>query len=112
MAGIRARRADSFFRIVCGKMWTGFTNFQLGNRVKDVDCGFKLFRRAALKDLNLTSRGACISAEIFYKAKKNGFKFRQIAVSHFPRKEGIATGLKPKIYLQAFWEIWRIRFGR
>jgi len=112
VAGIRVRRADSFIRRICGELWTVFTNIVLGCRVRDTDCAFKLFRKEVIKSLNLVSAGACVSAEIFYKAKKNGFKFKQEGISHFSRKQGIATGLKPKVYLRAFWEILRVRFGK
>ena len=46
-----------------------------GFRFKDIDCGFKLFKKEAYKKITpLGSEGAMITTEILAKAKKSRIK--------------------------------------
>jgi hypothetical protein len=42
-----------------------------------------------------------ISAEILYRLKKTGIKFKQLPVSHLPRVHGTSTGNKPAVVVKA-----------
>src|SRR6202043_2929038 len=63
VVGNRTHRADPLMRRVNGKAWTVLMRLLLGIRVRDIDCGLKIFRRDLLEGLDLRAKGAMISAE-------------------------------------------------
>jgi hypothetical protein len=81
-----------------------------GLKVHDIDCGFKLISKKVIeKILPLESeRGAFISSEILIKAKKWGFKFAEIPVTHFPRTKGVGTGRNLNVIIKSFVDLFRL----
>jgi len=61
-------------------------------RVRDINCPYKLFHRHFLQRLPLTSEGAMINTELLSLAAQAGWTFHEVAVAHYPRKCGAATG--------------------
>ena len=110
--GYRRNRADPFYRRLNGWLWTWVVRVVLGVKVRDVDCGFKLFRREAVNVEQLISgRGAAISAELISRALRSGHQFSQVGVTHYPRRSGEQSGNSPKVILRSFVDIIRIWRG-
>ena len=66
-AGYRIARADSLKRRLMGRGWHWLSSLVLGARTaRDVDCGFKLFTRAVLADVEPRISGgyAAVSPEV------------------------------------------------
>jgi glycosyltransferase involved in cell wall biosynthesis len=73
--------------------------------VKDIDCGFKLFKREALdKIMPFRSEGAMITTEILAKAKARKLKLAQVGVDHYPRKHGEQSGANVQVIIRALFE--------
>jgi glycosyltransferase involved in cell wall biosynthesis len=115
VVGYRVNRQDSLIRIVNGWGWTQISNLLFGLGVKDVDCGFKLFRREVIDRIpHLEStRGAMINPETLARAKKAGFKILQVGVTHRPRYAGKSTGANLEVIISSFIDLlklwWRIK---
>jgi glycosyltransferase involved in cell wall biosynthesis len=108
--GYRNPRNDPFARRVAGWMYNRvFVRLLLGGRFRDVNCGFKLFAREVVADMELHSTGALISAELLTRARLAGAVFIEIGVRHFPRLKGNATGLLPRVVLKMLSESVRLR---
>ena len=109
--GYRAPRRDSFIRKLNGFGWTWLTNVLFGYVSRDVDCAFKLIRREVVDTVasRVSSRGATLSAEFLVRAKAQGFRFKEVPVTHRPRVAGSQTGAKLHVILRAFWEIFLFR---
>lgn len=103
--GFRKKRLDNPFRHILMnmlKIWD-FVFFRF--HFKDIDCGFKLFKREALdKIMPLNSEGAMITTEILAKAKKAKLKIAQVEVSHYPRIYGDQSGGNLRVILRAVKE--------
>ncbi len=110
--GWRRVRADGAHRRLFGSLWNAVVRLALGVKVRDINCAFKLMRASAVKDLDLRSRGAAITAELLYLARRRGATWAEAPVSHFPRRRGRATGASPGIVLDAFWELARLLLRR
>jgi glycosyltransferase involved in cell wall biosynthesis len=80
----------------------------LGVRIRDLDCAFKVFRREVIEEIEMTSNGAAINAEIMSQIQRNRCKMRQIPVSHYERTAGAPTGANIKVILKAFRELPRL----
>lgn len=108
--GYRNPRNDPFARRVAGWLYNRiFVRALLGGRFRDVNCGFKLFAREVLEDMELHSTGALISAELLTRSRLRGASFVEVAVRHFPRTNGRATGLLPRVILKMLGESMRLR---
>jgi len=111
IAGYRAPRRDPFMRVFYGKGWSALCTLLFGYTVRDVDCGFKLFRRDIIQELapQIESRGATFSIEWLVRAKRAGYRFVELPVSHRPRVAGSQTGANINVIVRAFRELVRFR---
>jgi glycosyltransferase involved in cell wall biosynthesis len=111
IAGYRAPRRDPFMRLVYGKGWSALCTLLFGYTVRDVDCGFKLLRREIIQNLapKIASRGATFSIEWLVRAKRAGYRFAELPVTHRPRVAGSQTGANINVITRAFRELWRVR---
>lgn len=76
-----------------------------GFKFRDIDCGFKMFRKSAVKAISpLRSEGAMITTEILAKAKRKKLKIAQVGVTHYPREHGIQTGANLPVIIRAILE--------
>ncbi len=109
--GYRINRADPFYRRLNAWLWGLSVRVLLGFRVRDLDCGFKLYRREAVPVEDFISgRGAAISAELIARALRGGHTFTQVGVTHYPRQAGTQSGNSPRVILNSFLDIiqlWR-----
>lgn len=102
--GYRQNRADGQLRAINARIFKFFIDIIFRLHVKDVDCAFKLLNSKRVKKFNYISSGAMISTEILYRLKKQGIKYKQLPVTHLPRKFGTPTGNHPRVILKAFTE--------
>jgi glycosyltransferase involved in cell wall biosynthesis len=111
IAGYRAPRRDPFLRVLYGKGWSMLCTLVFGYTVRDVDCGFKLLRREIVQKLapQIGSRGATFSIEWLVRAKRAGYRFAELPVSHRPRVAGSQTGANIRVITRAFRELARLR---
>jgi glycosyltransferase involved in cell wall biosynthesis len=115
--GYREKRKDQPFRhflMILLKIWD-FIFF--GFYFKDIDCGFKMFKRESLKKiLPLESEGAMITTEILARARKENFKIEQVEVAHYPRIYGNQSGGNFRVIFRAVresFELWKdLNYGR
>jgi glycosyltransferase involved in cell wall biosynthesis len=117
--GFRKKRLDNRFRHILMALLKLWDFIFFGFKFKDIDCGFKLFKRSTLgKILPLDSEGAMITTEILAKAKRANFKISEIEVSHFPRIYGDQSGGNLRVILRAIkesfslWANLNLKYGR
>ena len=111
IAGYRAPRQDPFMRVFYGKGWGTLCTVLFGYTVRDVDCGFKLLRREIIEELapSIASRGATFSIEWLVRAKRAGYRFVELPVTHQPRVAGSQTGANIDVIVRAFRELVQVR---
>ncbi|MBN1138564.1 MAG: glycosyltransferase family 2 protein [Anaerolineae bacterium] len=111
IAGYRAPRRDPFLRVLYGKGWSMLCTLFFGYTVRDVDCGFKLLRREIIDQLadKIDSRGATFSIEWLVRAKRAGYRFVELPVTHRPRVAGSQSGARLSVITRAFRELFRLR---
>jgi glycosyltransferase involved in cell wall biosynthesis len=109
--GYRAKRRDPFMRLVNAKGWNILNRILFGLKVKDIDCAFKLFDRRLVSSLPLETRGAAMSAEMLIRLDRKGVLFKEVPVTHLPRKMGSPTGAKPAVIIRAFKELYKLYRG-
>ena len=106
--GWRRNRADPLMRKLNALGWKLLVNLLFGYTARDVDCAFKLFRRGVWQSMTVHARGATFSAEFLIKARRLGFRVKELPVGHFPRTAGSPTGARPAVIVRAFVELFRL----
>ena len=71
--GYRVKRADPFYRMILATGYSCLVFLFFGLRFRDVNCGFKLFKKTVLEEENKSTAGVFYT-EVLLKAKKRGFK--------------------------------------
>lgn len=100
------------------KVWEMAVFLLFGLWVKDIDCGFKLFRKKVVETIPKleAERGPFITSEFLVKAKRAGFKIEEVGVSHFAREHGAATGANLDVIasgLKDLVTLWfKLNFGK
>jgi glycosyltransferase involved in cell wall biosynthesis len=116
VVGCRLNRADSAVRRLNGKAWSVLMRLLFGLPIMDLDCGFKLFRREVLSDLELQAKGAMITTELMAKLAGRGVRIAEVGVHHLPRTAGEQSGNSLRVIVSAFKELfalyWKVRSAR
>lgn len=109
--GFREARADNWKRRAAGRTWHHLSQFILGFKAQDVDCGFKLFHREALQKVaaQLNGEHAAISPELLARLKFAGYKFSEVAIPHYPRSCGEQSGLKLHVAVGSVFDLFSLR---
>lgn len=108
VAGYRIKRRDPFYRFIIGHTFNIIVRLLFGVNMKDIDCGFKIFRADVLRGMTLESPGALINTEIHAKANRQRATVVEVGVNHYPRIVGEQSGASLRVILRAFWEIARL----
>ncbi len=86
--GFKISRADPWHRIVIGRIYHLLVKLAFWLRARDVDCDFRLVRRAVFDEIRLTRDTGLICVELVTKIEKAGFTSRYVPVRHFHRTHG------------------------
>ncbi len=78
--------------------------------MKDVDTGFKMVNKKVLETIPPleSTRGGMINAELVMKARKAGFKFAQVSVSHYHRLYGKPSGVTIRVIIQSYVDLFKL----
>ncbi|MHB8533720.1 MAG: glycosyltransferase family 2 protein [Solirubrobacteraceae bacterium] len=113
VGGWRAHRSDAWARSVVSGVFNLLVLVLYRLPYRDVDCALKLMRREVLESFELEARSALINTELYYKARRAGWRIAQRAVPHHPRRAGRRSGARPRAIARAVRELvvlrWRIR---
>ena len=86
--GYKIGRSDPLHRIVIGRVYHWFVKLWFRLRLRDVDCDFRLMKRAVLEKVALTRSSGVICVELMKKVQDHGFRIAQVPVHHFHRSYG------------------------
>jgi len=105
VSGYKKKRADTWDRIVSAKFYNWIVRLIFRIHVRDVDAAFKLMRREVIDNIDLMSNGGFICAELFAKARKLGYKVKQLPVSHYKRTYGRSSAFNLFFILRSTIEL-------
>ena len=86
--GYKISRSDPFHRIVIGRVYHHIVSLLFGLKLRDVDCDFRLMRRAIFDRINLEKTSGIICVEMMKKIQDGGFRIAEVPVHHFHRAFG------------------------
>jgi len=109
VSGQRVDRKDHPIRKFNAFGWNLVVRLMFGYLIKDIDCGFKVFRRWVLDRIHVESNGAMIDTEMLAEMRARGYRTAEVPVTHMPRTAGSPTGANLKVVLRAFRDLLRFR---
>jgi glycosyltransferase involved in cell wall biosynthesis len=77
----------------------------LGLKVRHVNAGFKVLKRAVVQDVELSSKGWFVDAELLYRLEKAGRTFVEIPVPLIDRTQG-RSSVGPMAFVKVLEELW------
>jgi glycosyltransferase involved in cell wall biosynthesis len=86
--GYKISRSDPLHRIVIGRTYHHTVKLLFGLRVRDVDCDFRLMRRAIFDRVSLYKNSGVICLEMMKKIQDAGFRIAEVPVHHYHRTHG------------------------
>jgi glycosyltransferase involved in cell wall biosynthesis len=86
--GYKISRSDPWYRTVIGRVYHWIVKLSFGLRLRDVDCDFRLMRRAIFDRVHLESSSGVICVEMMKKVQDAGFVIAQAPVHHYHRAYG------------------------
>lgn len=104
------RTAEGFNRTFCSFSYNLILKLMFGERIRDVNFAFKLFKREILKRVYLHSEGSFIDAELLIKSTRAGYKLTQFGVDYFMRMRGTSQLWNADNILKIIAEMLAYRF--
>jgi glycosyltransferase involved in cell wall biosynthesis len=86
--GYKISRSDPLHRIVIGRIYHYTVKTLFGLTVRDVDCDFRLMRRAIFDRVHLVENSGVICLEMMKKITDAGFVISEVPVHHYHRAYG------------------------
>lgn len=99
-------------RLILSRVLNAFFARGLGLPVRDLSSGFRLYRAAAVRSLDLEGTNFEILEEILVKIHAAGWRIIEIPFTYYPRERGssharvVAFGIA---FLKAFVRLWKLR---
>ncbi len=86
--GYKIKRRDPFHRVLIGLAYQYFVKFLFSLCIRDVDCDFRLMRRAIFDRIRLESTTGTITFEMVRKIQDAGYRIAEVPVHHWYRQYG------------------------
>lgn len=86
--GWKIERHDPLHRILIGRTYQAIIKIAFGLHLTDVDCDFRLMRRAVFDEVKLEADSGVICVELMKKVQDAGFRLEETPVHHFHRAYG------------------------
>ncbi len=86
--GYKISRSDPLHRIVIGRIYHHTVRVLFGLKVRDVDCDFRMMRRAIFERVTLEKNSGVICLEMMKKIQDAGFRITEVPVHHYHRAYG------------------------
>src|SRR5687767_1153580 len=86
--GYKIARHDPLHRVVIGTVYLRLMRLLFNFHVRDVDCDFRLVRRAVFDVVTLEHSSGVICLELVKKLELAGFRFAEYPVHHYHRTYG------------------------
>jgi dolichyl-phosphate beta-glucosyltransferase len=107
--GSDMRASQPGYRRLLGQIFHAFASIWVVGPVKDTQCGFKGFTRAASHDLFARQKITSIvfDVEIIYLARRRGYRLAIVPVRWYDRR-GSRMRARPGLALRVAWDLFRI----
>jgi len=108
--GYKLERQDPQHRIWIGSTYNFCARLLFRIRIRDIDCDYRLIRRALLDQIHLTSTSGTICVELVRKLELSGCEVKEVGVHHYPRLYGRSQFFRIRSLAVTFYQLLRLWF--
>jgi glycosyltransferase involved in cell wall biosynthesis len=105
-----ARRTLYFWNMVANKLLTFLTNILYNNILSDMETGYKVFIRDAVKDIPLHAKRFDFEPEFTAKILKRKITIYEVPIRFNPREYSEGKKIRMKDAFEAVWTLVKYRF--
>ena len=106
--GYKLERHDPAHRIWIGKTYNFCARLLFRIRIRDIDCDYRLIRRALLERIHLTSTSGTICVELVRKLEMTGCGVVETGVHHYARLYGKSQFFRLRSLATTLYELVRL----
>ena len=106
--GYKLDRHDPAHRVWIGNVYNFCARFLFRIRIRDIDCDYRLIRRALLDKIQLTSTSGTICVELVRKLEMSGCDVAEVGVHHYPRLHGSSQFFRLRSLANTLFELLRL----
>ena len=106
--GYKLERHDPAHRIWIGTIYNTCARLLFRIRIRDIDCDYRLIRRALLESIHLTCTSGTICVELVRKLELSGCEVKEIGVHHYPRLYGSSQFFRLRSLATTFYQLLRL----
>jgi glycosyltransferase involved in cell wall biosynthesis len=106
--GYKLERNDPAHRVWIGTIYNLCARLLFQIRIRDIDCDYRLIRRALLDKIHLTSTSGTICVELVRKLELSGCEVKEIGVHHYPRLYGSSQFFRVRSLAVTFYQLLRL----
>lgn len=106
--GFKLERHDPAHRVFIGKVYNFCARLLFRIRIRDIDCDYRLIRRALLREVRLISTSGTICVELVRKLELSGCKVAEVGVHHYPRLHGKSQFFRLRSLAITFGQLLRL----
>lgn len=105
----RVKKGETLKRIIMSGVYNFLIQFLFKTNIRDINSGFKIYKRKVFKNIELISNSPFIDVEIFVKALKRNFIIKQYPVIFKHRQEGKSYISRPGVVLKTMADMLRFK---
>jgi glycosyltransferase involved in cell wall biosynthesis len=106
--GYKLERHDPWHRILIGNIYNRLARLLFRIRIRDIDCDFRLIRRALLEEIRLSSTSGTICVELVRKLELSRYRVVEVGVHHYPRLHGRSQFFRMRALAKTFYQLVRL----
>ena len=106
----KIKKGETMRRVIMSKVYNFLVQFLFATNIKDINSGFKIYKRKVFKEMKLISKSPFIDVEIFVNAKNKNFKIKQYPVIFKHRKMGESYISRPAVIMQTAIDMLKLKF--
>jgi len=111
VSGYARKKAVTFRRKVQSLIYNKLISILFFIPANDLNCSMKIYKRKVIDSMKIHSLSAFIDAEMIIKARRKGFKIKQLPVTHYSRLSGVEGGSKMNVIVDTIKDMIRFRLG-
>ena len=110
-ANSKIKKGENMKRIIMSKVYNFLIEFFFKTKIKDINSGFKIYKRKVLIGMELISKSPFVDVEIFVRAMRKNFTIGQYPIIFKNRGEGKSYISRPSVVLATMRDILKFKFG-
>lgn len=106
------KKGENIKRKIISRVYNFLIQTLFKANIKDINSGYKIYKRGALKGMDLKSASPFVDVEIFLKAKQSGAKIKEYPLIFRPRRQGASKVSRIPVILQTFLDMLKFKFSK